>query len=321
MNFTCTGTVTHWKAAGVIDTEGNNNNVLSIWRERSGEPGTYDRMHRGIELGICGSGVEASLVMSNIYECTLPQSERVSVQPGDVVGIELPRRNQAGFRLHFNAGGPINYEFDGLVSPAILSQAQGSMVRDQPQISLTVEAITTTQPLITTQSLFTTQPPTSMEATSTVATESPMATIGTGSTNTTDAPTSSTMQISSIPGPTKTEEVVTNPPTTMSGTTAVEMSITTEVSNGTIASATELDTTTSTFTSSMNKAMEQQRNNNVETIAGATVGGIIAVLLVLIAILLFVLILRRQNRSRQKFTPSNNATIVNPVYNGKSIVP
>ena len=27
-----------------------------------------------------------------VYECTLPQSERVSVQPGDTVGVEIARQ-------------------------------------------------------------------------------------------------------------------------------------------------------------------------------------------------------------------------------------
>ena len=36
--------------------------MLSIWRERSSEFGIYDRVDE-IELGTCGSGVQAPLVM------------------------------------------------------------------------------------------------------------------------------------------------------------------------------------------------------------------------------------------------------------------
>ena len=47
LSFTCSGIVTHWRAAGKIRTVGNarTNSVLSIWREREdSEPGTYDRV-------------------------------------------------------------------------------------------------------------------------------------------------------------------------------------------------------------------------------------------------------------------------------------
>ena len=140
MTFTCSGIVTHWRAAGEFRTGKNTviNTVLSIWRERSS--GTYDRID-GIELGRCGSEDPAPSVMgmSNVYVCTLPQSERVSVQPGDIVGIELPSDNLS-FRLYFDNtnSGPINYVFNSHGSMFSLSQASSS-VQDQPQISLTVE--------------------------------------------------------------------------------------------------------------------------------------------------------------------------------------
>ena len=167
MSFTCSGTVTHWRAAGVLQTGGNanRNSVLSIWRERSGNPGTYDRVG-GIELGICGSGVQAPLVMgmNNSYECSLPQNERLSVQSRDIVGIELSTRNDAKFRLYFDStnGGPTNYVFSGLISIATLSQTS-STVQDQPQIALTVEPnVNATTVLPTSQGA-----PTSTEASST----------------------------------------------------------------------------------------------------------------------------------------------------------
>ena len=115
LSFTCSGTVTGWRAAGEFRTEAGNgqtNSVLSIWRERSSGSGTYDRVS-GIELGICGTEYPAPSVMSNIYECILPQT--VSVQPGYIVGIELPREQESKFRLYFNSqGGQTNHVFDGM---------------------------------------------------------------------------------------------------------------------------------------------------------------------------------------------------------------
>ena len=172
MSFTCRGTVTHWRAAGEFRDRGRarRNPVLSIWRERSSERMIYDRVG-GIELGICGSGVQAPLVMgmSNVYECTLPQGERVTVQPGDIVGIQLPAANRVIFRLHFNDAttGPTNYVFNNHNSAFSLSKAS-SMTPDQPQISLTVEPIvTTTVPVLSiTQPSTTTENFADMDATS-----------------------------------------------------------------------------------------------------------------------------------------------------------
>ena len=67
--FTCSGTVTAWRAAGEFGSFETVNSVLSIWRERSNESGTYDRID-GIELGICGSEDPAPSVMgiSGVYE-------------------------------------------------------------------------------------------------------------------------------------------------------------------------------------------------------------------------------------------------------------
>ena len=91
MNFTCTGTVTKWKAAGSFDNANNVNAFLGIWKQNSTQAGSYDRVAK-IELGTCGSG-ELVMVTGNVYECTLPVDLRVPVQPGDIIGIEIARRN------------------------------------------------------------------------------------------------------------------------------------------------------------------------------------------------------------------------------------
>ena len=164
MIFTCSGTVTGWRAAGVFRTAGSarTNSVLSIWRERSNEPSTYDRIDPGIELGRCGSEDPAPSVigMSNVYECSLPQSERVSVQPGDVVGVELPGRTRVRFRLYFdNSGRSTNYIFSQSLQTFNLDQNDGTELA-QPQISLTIER--TAEVVPTTPFIATTSPATEM---------------------------------------------------------------------------------------------------------------------------------------------------------------
>ena len=118
MSFTCSGTVTHWRVAGEFSDAGNTdtNSVVIVWREMSSNSGTYARV-RQVELGRCGGENRAPLVMgtSDVYECSLSQSERVAVQPGDVVGMELSSASRALFRLYFNNSnnsGPVNYVFN-----------------------------------------------------------------------------------------------------------------------------------------------------------------------------------------------------------------
>ena len=163
MWFTCSGKVVHWRAAGRF-MGGSRNAVFGIWRERSRKSGTYDRVAT-IELGTCGSGDQASPVtgLRDVYECTLPESLRVSVQPGDIVGIEIPGRNELGFGLLFDnsnsATGPTQYEFSGQVSTVTLSQRRNTSPGDEPQISLTVEEVAPTNEALTT-TLPTTESPT-----------------------------------------------------------------------------------------------------------------------------------------------------------------
>jgi hypothetical protein len=105
--------------------------------------------------------------MSDVYECTLPQSQRVSVQPGDIVGIETAAFNRYKFGLHFdNSHGPTNRIFNELSLQTINLNQDVGTEEAQPLISLTVER--TVEVVPTTQSLASTSPATEM----TVNTES-----------------------------------------------------------------------------------------------------------------------------------------------------
>ena len=312
--------MTGWRAAGEFRTEGNarTNSVLSIWRETSSGSGTYSRSG-GTQLGICGSEDPAPSVagMNNVYECTLPQNDRVSVQPGDVVGVELPAENRANFRLYFDNtnNGPTNYVFEGHGTTFSRSQAISSeQASDQPQVFLTVvpDNIVTTIP-----ALPTTQPPSMTEASSTMA-DLP----------TTPQPlTSTSMATTDLEAPTSTEASATmTAPSeirlyTTTGSPTPDTALMTNISLESTAAASITTEFPASATTDQASSRGEAVKNNIGTVAGSAVSAIIAVLLILIIVLLLVLVLRRQSRNGQKYTPSNDATIVNPNYNGKSIVP
>ena len=188
MNFSCAGTITGWQAGAHLDTSSSHgvNAILSIWRQSSQQPpGTYVKVAT-IELGTCGNGVESRVVpgMSRVYECSLPESLRVSFQPGDIIGIEVAHSSSLRFGLLFDNSnrdtGPTSYVFDGAPSSIMLNQRDYTSPGDQPQISLTVEmtteALITTQlpPQTTTKQVSTTETPeTSTVATTAVTTSIP----------------------------------------------------------------------------------------------------------------------------------------------------
>ena len=195
-----------WRAAGRF-FGGNNYASFGVWRERSSGRGTYDRVAT-VELGTCGSGVRATPVtgLSDVYECTLPGHLRVSVQPGDVVGIEAPGRDNLGFGVLFdNSNGaamPLQYVFNGSVSTITLSESSNTSPGDQPQISLRVEVATPTTEAPTTTEVpvspttgvaITTQPPTEV-VTSTQAVTSSSTNASTTVAMATGDPTSSTSE-------------------------------------------------------------------------------------------------------------------------------
>ena len=53
--------------------------------------------------------VETGSVVGNVVWCILDNTYRVSVQPGDIVGVELP--STTSDEIYFTHGGPTNYIF------------------------------------------------------------------------------------------------------------------------------------------------------------------------------------------------------------------
>ena len=294
MNFTCSGTVTHWRAAGEFRDAGNAiiNSVLSIWRERSSQPGicTCDKVDE-IELGICGSEDPASSVtgMSNVYECILPQSERVSVQPGDIVGIELPSDTRAKFRLYFDNtnSGPINYVFNSHGSVFSLSQAS-STVQDQPQISLTVVPDTLMTAFPTTTEASTGPPITQSRST---VIEPPAVTMYT----TTTATDSSTKRI------TQGGSTVTEP-------SAVTTYTMTEDDSAATDSSTEMNSSMG-MTEIPDSASQQSDGPNFGIIIRSVVGGVVGIIL-LPAVVILTLALVYQSRKHKRENVTKNSIVM-----------
>ena len=76
----------------------------------------------------------ARRIVGDTFWCILNDNLQVSVQPGDILGIELPRTSN--IEILFTNGGPVNYVFNGRPGSTVnLSNNESfSKVQQLPQI-------------------------------------------------------------------------------------------------------------------------------------------------------------------------------------------
>ena len=132
MGYTITGRTTN----GEMDPK------IQIWRENKAQCGTYYKPVADIviESTSCNNLTTLSDPSQavKIYVCSLKTSAVVSVQIGDILGIELPPRYDDDFELYFTTGGTTNYIFQQQLSSTVKLATRASVSEDLPQIKLDV---------------------------------------------------------------------------------------------------------------------------------------------------------------------------------------
>lgn len=332
MKFTCTGTVVKWRAAGVIDYSGTVNAMVGIWRRQNGRTRTYDKIAT-IELGICGR-VNSTLVTGtrNVYECVLPRP--MSVQQGDIAGIEIARLPDYRFGLHIVTDvGSTNYVFRRMsqIATATLSDSD-LLFTAQPQFSLTVisetvspteevtrpvELPTTTQASITTLATGTT-PSTTSTSQATVIVES----------TTTAAEIREGIGTATTLGPTTEDDQHTTGHTTTDAQDSAEDLTTAAISERPTITTTALDNVAPVIESSTDVSLNANVTSTGQpneagsgisvgaTIAGIIVASVAAILLVIAIILLsLVMVVLRKRRNSHKNNPPDY--VANLAYDGE----
>lgn len=109
MNFTCRGKITRVMMVGKL-RNGTQGMKLHIWRKDGNENGIYQRSGREVRLSpdICTESENST----TLFNCQLPKMMQVSVEPGDILGIELPPQNLAAFEPYsVSEPGLTNYIF------------------------------------------------------------------------------------------------------------------------------------------------------------------------------------------------------------------
>ena len=135
MNFTCNATIVGFIVAG-SDLNSGPHSQVQIWRKNNSavyyQVGNFSVDTAGGNT-VC---MAERAIVGNTRWCTLRNNLLVSVQPGDIFGLELPSTNDD--EIFFTSGGPVNYVFGcRLNSNANLSNNGSYTIAQQlPQIVL-----------------------------------------------------------------------------------------------------------------------------------------------------------------------------------------
>ena len=144
MNFACNGVIVGYTAAlWQPGQRGDQGPIIQVWRKNTNRPWSYYKTNINITINNASCDGGLTMIGSEVFHCSLNlTTTRVTVQPGDILGFELPvEHNDDVIRLAFASvsSGPTNYVFNERLSMySILSR--NSMTWELPQISLEVES-------------------------------------------------------------------------------------------------------------------------------------------------------------------------------------
>ncbi len=144
MNFTCHGTIVGWTATGRKIENGIQYPELQVWREEPPQrSGYYYKPDQDIPVDPEGLACEiVTQTCDQIFQCRLREANRVSVQPGDILGVELPQSTNSGFYLYFTSIPGTQDHFiyqQQLSSPVYKYTHDVRQMDDQLLISLEIE--------------------------------------------------------------------------------------------------------------------------------------------------------------------------------------
>ena len=145
MNFTCYNE-THLAgfSFAAINRNGEGSDPkIQIWRRDTSQPCFYQKLDQDITVHVPGDDSRqvckdgAFMIASRTYHCILQSDFQFLVQPGDILGLEIPSTDDDDIELLFTNDGPTNYIFNQqLGSDVDLSDRAYVRVRQQlPQLS------------------------------------------------------------------------------------------------------------------------------------------------------------------------------------------
>ena len=122
----------------------NDNPKIQIWRENKTQSGLYHKIGSDLPLNRSNPGppcYQHTYVSGDrILRCILNESHRISVQPGDFLGFEIPPTNNDDLEIYFKSGSPIiNLVFRRQLGSTVNRFTETYCVsRSEPQITFLV---------------------------------------------------------------------------------------------------------------------------------------------------------------------------------------
>ena len=139
LRFGCNGTIVRMIVA-VMNRRGSGVPKIQTWRESKDHRGVYYKPGPDIPIIDDSSVCVRHRRSDRIFRCTLNETFQVSVQPGDILGLELPPENDEDFDIYLKSGGPmpLNYVFEGKLNSTVNISEADYPSYDLPQIKLVV---------------------------------------------------------------------------------------------------------------------------------------------------------------------------------------
>ena len=139
LKFGCFGTIVRFTAAvGDAPGQGSQNPKVQIWREDKIQPGLYHKISSNVQIQRSNPPCIRRTYSANsrIFQCTLREDLRISVQPGDFLGLEIPSENNDKLEIYFKVGGPTNLVFQGRLGSTVdLFTKSHWITNHEPQIA------------------------------------------------------------------------------------------------------------------------------------------------------------------------------------------
>ena len=151
MKFTCNGTIVEFTVAGRQQRGAAQDPKIQVWRENITQSGAYYKPNPDIPVNtsVCDGGLQQLSTNNWLFHCKLgSRAPQVSVQAGDILGIELPPTKEDEFvpwftRPIYRGSRAITYLFEGQLPTTVelSNRTYINKVHEQPQIAITLSGL------------------------------------------------------------------------------------------------------------------------------------------------------------------------------------
>ena len=148
MNFTCDETLlAGFTFTGKDQRKGEEQDPrIQIWRENDRQPGIYYRTGSAISIHLpgenskylCDDGAIKLKTVSRTHWCILREEFQITIQSGDILGLEVPPPSDDDFELFFTSGGPTNHVFHRPLNSTVNLSNHDEEVQQIPQITFSL---------------------------------------------------------------------------------------------------------------------------------------------------------------------------------------